>query len=54
MKDEIKDIIAFVLQYLDMDSEDARALVYRTGMAETGYRKLRYNYKLHQTKMNAV
>ena len=41
MKDEIKDIIAFVLHYLDMDSEDARALVYRTGMAETGYRKLR-------------
>jgi len=41
MKQEIKDIIKFTLQYLDMDSEDAREMVYRTGMAETGYKHLR-------------
>jgi hypothetical protein len=41
MKREIKTIIKDVLQHIGMDSEDARALVFRTGMAETGYRALK-------------
>ena len=40
MKEDIKKIINWSLNNLDMNSEDASALVYRTGMAESGYRHL--------------
>ena len=40
MKADIKKIINWSLNNLDMNSEDASALVYRTGMAESGYRHL--------------
>lgn len=41
MKKDIKYIIKWTLDYLDMYSDDAAELIYRTGMAETGYRVLR-------------
>ena len=41
IKEDVKHIIRWTLKYLDMYSEDAEELVYRTGMAETGYRHLR-------------
>ena len=40
MEKSIKKIIKWTLKYLNMDSEDARDLVYKTGMAESGYRAL--------------
>ena len=40
MEKSIKKIIKWVLEYLDMDSEEARDLIYKTGMAESGYRAL--------------
>ena len=40
MKNSIKKIIKYVLKDLNMYSEDAESLVYRTGMAESGYRHL--------------
>jgi len=40
MKKSIKKIIKFTLQKLRMDSEEARALIYATGNAESGYRVL--------------
>jgi len=40
MKEDIKKIINWSLNNLNMNSEDASALVYRTGMAESGYRHL--------------
>ena len=40
MKRSIKKIIKLALQNLDLDSEDARSLVYRTGKAESGYKTL--------------
>ena len=40
MEKSIKKIIKWTLEYLNMDSEDARDLVYKTGMAESGYRAL--------------
>ena len=40
MEKSIKKIIKWTLQYLNMDSEDARDLRYKTGMAESGYRAL--------------
>jgi len=41
MTKDIKEIIKWTLEYLGMYSEDAAKLVYRTGMAESGYRALR-------------
>jgi len=41
MEKEIKEIIKFTLEHLNMYSDDAAKLVYRTGMAESGYRHLR-------------
>ena len=40
MKKEIKEIIEWTLHELDMHSDDAVELIYRTGMAETKYRHL--------------
>ena len=40
MKKSIKKIIKLALQHLDLDSEDARSLIYRTGKAESGYNTL--------------
>ena len=40
MEESIKKIIKWTLEYLNMDSEDARDLIYKTGMAESGYRAL--------------
>ena len=40
MNQSIKKIITYVLKDLNMYSEDAESLVYRTGMAESGYRHL--------------
>ena len=40
MKKSIKRIIKLALQHLDLDSEDARSLIYRTGEAESGYKTL--------------
>ena len=40
MEKSIKKIIKWTLKYLNMDSEDARDLVYKTGMAESGDRAL--------------
>ena len=37
MEKSIKKIIKLALQHLDLDSEDARSLIYRTGKAESGY-----------------
>ena len=41
VKDDIKTIIDWTLKYLNMHSDDAYALVYRTGMAETKYNHLK-------------
>ena len=41
MKKEIKKIIEWSLQHTGMYSEDAAALVFRTGMVETGYKYLK-------------
>ena len=38
---DIKDIIDWTLKYLDMYSEDAADLVFKTGMAETGYKAIK-------------
>ena len=40
MKQSIKKIINYVLKDLNMYSEDAESLVYRTGMAESSYKHL--------------
>ena len=40
MEKSIKKIIKLALQHLDLDSEDARSLIYRTGKAESGYKTL--------------
>ena len=40
MQKSIKKIIKLALQHLDLDSEDARSLIYRTGKAESGYNTL--------------
>ena len=40
MEGSIKKIINWTLDYLNMNSEDARDLIYKTGMAESGYRAL--------------
>jgi type VI secretion system secreted protein VgrG len=40
MEKSIKKIIKLSLQHLDLDSEDARSLIYRTGKAESGYKTL--------------
>ena len=40
MKKDIRKIIDWSLDNLNMNSKDASALVYRTGMAESGYRHL--------------
>ena len=37
--DNVKEIAEAVIYRLDSDSDDALALVMRTGMAESGYRK---------------
>tara|TARA_R110002020_G_scaffold459311_1_gene677271 strand:+ start:63 stop:515 length:453 start_codon:yes stop_codon:yes gene_type:complete len=41
IKKDIRHIIEWTLKFIDMYSEDAEELVFRTGMAETGYRALR-------------
>ena len=40
MEKSIKRIIKETLQHLDLDSEDARSLIYNTGKAESGYKTL--------------
>ena len=40
MEGSIKKIIAWTLEFLDMDSPEAREMVYKTGMAETGFRAI--------------
>jgi len=40
MEKSIKKIIKLALQYFDLDSEDARSLIYKTGKAESGYKTL--------------
>ena len=40
MKKSIEKIIEWTLKYLEMDSNDARDLIFKTGMAESGYRAL--------------
>ena len=41
MKKDIKHIIKWTLNYIGMYSDDSAELIYRTGMAETGYRVLK-------------
>ena len=41
MKKQIKEIIEWTLNRMDMYSDDAAAMIYRTGMAETGYKHLK-------------
>ena len=41
MKDSIKKIIKQTLEYIDMDSEAAREMIYKTGKAESGYKTLK-------------
>tara|TARA_Y100000034_G_C6584860_1_gene253835 strand:- start:41 stop:529 length:489 start_codon:yes stop_codon:yes gene_type:complete len=41
MIDEIKEIVEYALYKVDSYSDDALALVVRTGMAESGYRALK-------------
>ena len=41
MIDEIKEIVEYALYKIDSYSDDALALVVRTGMAESGYRALK-------------
>ena len=40
MEKSIKKIIKLALKHLNLDSEDARSLIYKTGKAESGYRTL--------------
>ena len=40
MEESIKKIIKESLEYINLDSEDARDLIYKTGKAESGYRTL--------------
>ena len=40
MEKSIKRIIKLALQRLDLDSDDARSLIYGTGKAESGYKTL--------------
>ena len=40
LKEDIKDIIDWTLKQLDMYSEDAAAMIYATGMAESKYKYL--------------
>ena len=40
MEKSIKKIIKLALQHLDLDSEDAREMLYVTGKAESGYKTL--------------
>ena len=40
MKQDIKEIIDWTLKKIDMHSKDASSLIYKTGMAESGYRAL--------------
>ena len=40
MEKSIKRIIKLSLQHLDLDSEDARSLIYNTGKAESDYKTL--------------
>ena len=40
MKKSIQKIIKLALERLDLDSEDARSLIYNTGKAESGYKTL--------------
>jgi|TARA_Y100000310_G_scaffold267186_1_gene279058 hypothetical protein len=40
MKSSIQRIIKETLVHMDLDSEDARSLIYKTGKAESGYRTL--------------
>ena len=40
MIDTLKKIIKWTLEYLDMYSDDAADLIFKTGMAESGYRAL--------------
>jgi hypothetical protein len=40
MEKSIKKIIKLALQHLNLDSEDARSLIYKTGKAESGYKTL--------------
>ena len=41
MKKDIKELIKWTLNRINMYSEDAASLIYRTGQAESGYRILR-------------
>ena len=41
MQEGIRDIIGSTLEILELDSEEASSLIYRTGMAESGYRALK-------------
>ena len=41
MQREIREIIGSTLEILGLDGEDASSLIYKTGMAESGYRALR-------------
>ena len=41
MKENLKEIIDWTLKKLNMESEDAADLIFKTGNAETGYRILR-------------
>ena len=40
MEESIRKIIKLALQHLDLDSEDAREMLYVTGKAESGYKTL--------------
>ena len=40
MEESIKKIIKWTLRYMDLNSEDARSLIYKTGKAESGYKTL--------------
>jgi hypothetical protein len=40
MEESIKKIIAWTLEFMEMDSPEAREMIYRTGMAETGFRAI--------------
>jgi hypothetical protein len=40
MEKSIKKVIKLTLKHLDLDSEEARELIYKTGKAESGYKTL--------------
>ena len=40
LREDIRSIIDWTLKHIDMYSKDAAAMVYRTGMAESGYKYL--------------